>query len=239
MKIGIITDIHNNLTALKAVVERLYQMKCDKIICCGDIIGIGPSPEETVQYMMQIPNLIAIRGNHEKYLLDGMPTDYPNDENMGFAEMEHHKWEHNLLSQKSIAFLKSLPYKKEVTYEGFDISIMHYCMDSDGHYIYKANPSEDDLKKMFANVKSDIILYGHNHNRNICKGDRLYINVGSLGCPAQDKNQARAGILEIENGNADIQTIDIKYDVDNVINLINEINYPDAENIKKFFYGLW
>lgn len=202
MKIGIITDIHNNLTALRAVVERLNQMKCDKIICCGDIIGIGPSPEETVRYMMQIPNLIAVRGNHEKYLLDGMPTDYPNEENMGFEEMKHHKWEHNLLSPESIAFLESLPYKKEVTYEGFDIAIMHYCMDSDGHYIYKANLSEDDLKKMFANVKSDIILYGHDHSRNICKSDRLYINVGSLGCPAQDKNLARAGILQIENDSA-------------------------------------
>ncbi len=48
MKLGIITDIHNNLTALKCVVAKLNQMECDKIICCGDIIGIGPNPEETV-----------------------------------------------------------------------------------------------------------------------------------------------------------------------------------------------
>lgn len=72
MKLGVITDIHNNLTALREVVERLNQMKCDKLICCGDIIGIGPYPEETVQYMMQLPNLIAVRGNHEKYLLEGI-----------------------------------------------------------------------------------------------------------------------------------------------------------------------
>ena len=63
MTIGVITDIHNNLTALKVIVEKLQQLGCDKIICCGDIIGIGPYPEETVQYLMQIPNLIAVRGN--------------------------------------------------------------------------------------------------------------------------------------------------------------------------------
>ena len=79
MKLGVITDIHNNHTALKVVVERLQQLECDKIICCGDIIGIGPCPEETVQYMMRIPNLIAVRGNHEKYLLDKMPNEYPNE----------------------------------------------------------------------------------------------------------------------------------------------------------------
>ena len=49
MKYGIITDIHNNVAALRAVLKRLDQMNCDRIICCGDMIGIGPNPEETVQ----------------------------------------------------------------------------------------------------------------------------------------------------------------------------------------------
>lgn len=240
MKLGVITDIHNNLTALRAVAEKLNQIGCDKVICCGDIIGIGPCPEETVQYIMQIPNLIAVRGNHEKYLLEGMPSRYPNSENMGLEEMKHHKWEHNLLSSESIHFLESLPYKINLTYEGFSISVMHYCMERDGHFInYHANPSEDDLKKMFADVNSDIVLYGHNHCRNICNSDKFYINVGSLGCPAQDKNLARAGIVKLEKGNVEVQTIDVEYDVDNVIHLIDEINYPDADNIKKYFYGLW
>lgn len=242
MKLGIITDIHNNLTALKAVTEKLNQMECDKIICCGDIIGIGPYPEETVQYIMQIPHFIAVRGNHEKYLLDGMPTAYPNDENMSLEEMKHHKWEHNLLSSESVAFLEALPYKADVEFEGFHISVMHYCMDRDGKYKYsnyKNSPSEEDLKNMFADVSGDIILYGHNHFRNICRGDKFYINVGSLGCPAPDKNIARAGILTIENGNAEIQPLDVEYDVRSVIHAIDEMNYPDSDNIKKYFYGIW
>lgn len=240
MKLGIITDIHNNLTALKAVMKKLNQMKCDKIICCGDIIGIGPCPEETVQYVMQIPNLIAVRGNHEKYLLEGMPSEYPNEENMGYEEMKHHKWEHSLLSEKSIAFLKSLPYKTDFVLENKKISVLHYCMDHNGHYInFKTNPSENELKRMFQNIDSDIIIYGHNHSRNICKSDKIYINVGSLGCPAQDKNIARGGIADIENGVVEIQPIDIKYDVNPIINRMDKLNYPDAANIKKYFYGIW
>lgn len=240
MKLGIITDIHNNHTALKVVVERFQQLGCDKIICCGDIIGIGPYPEETVKYMMQIPNLIAVRGNHEKYLLDKMPNEYPNEEQMGFEEMKHHKWEHSLLSTKSVDFLRNLPYQVDVEYEGYSLCIMHYCMDYEGYYInYKTNPSEEDLKSMFADIKSDIILYGHDHCRNICKGDKLYINVGSLGCPARDINIARAGIVKMEKGKVEVEPIDIKYDVNDVIKTIDEINYPDSDNIKKYFYGIW
>ncbi len=238
MTIGVITDIHNNLTALKVIVEKLQQLGCDKIICCGDIIGIGPYPEETVQYLMQIPNLIAVRGNHEKYLLDKMPTEYPNEEHMGYEEMKHHKWEHSLLSKESVDFLRHLPYQLSFECEGYTLFVTHYCMDSNSHYINgKKNPSVDDLDEMFAGVKSDIILYGHNHNRNICKGDKNYINVGSLGCPAQDRNIARSGIVNIENGGVEIVPIDLEYDVDEVIRVIDEINYPDAENIKKYFYG--
>ena len=82
MKYGIITDIHNNAVALRVVLKQLNRMGCDRIICCGDIIGIGPYPEETVRELVRIPGLMSVRGNHEGYLLEGMPAEYPNDENM-------------------------------------------------------------------------------------------------------------------------------------------------------------
>jgi predicted phosphodiesterase len=53
---------------------------------------------------------------------------------------------------------------------------------------------------MFADVKSNVIIYGHDHFRNICRGDKLYINVGSLGCPSKEHDVARAGVLIIEDG---------------------------------------
>ena len=70
------------------------------------------------------------------------------------------------------------------------------------------------------------------------QGDKLYINVGSLGCPGVDKNITRAGIVNIDNSNIDVEIIDVKYHADEVIRAIDEINYPDAENIKRFFYGI-
>lgn len=239
MKYGIITDIHNNVTALRAVLKQLKQRNCDRIICCGDIIGIGPNPEETVREMMRVPHLIGVRGNHESYLLEGMPTEYPNEENMDYGEMEHHMWEHGLLSEESVAFLRGLPKRIDFMAEGLSISILHSCMDKNGHYSGSVkNPTEHNLQTMFSDVKSDIIIYGHAHTRNICRGDRLYINVGSLGCPSKEHDIARAGVLTIENGKAAIEVIDIRYDVDAVIRRIDELNYPDSENIKKHFYGL-
>ena len=68
MKIGIISDIHNNAVALMAALEVFNKNKCKMIICAGDIIGIGPDPSSTVEILMKIPNFVAVKGNHESYV---------------------------------------------------------------------------------------------------------------------------------------------------------------------------
>lgn len=237
MKIGIITDIHNNLIALETVLAKLENF-CDLIICSGDIIGIGPFPEETVQRIMQISNLIAVRGNHERYLLEGMPDKIPNEEQMDIEEMKHHNWEHNQLSKVSIEFLKGLPYIQKINIEGNRIVVLHYAMDKENRYIrFKMNPNKEDLNYIFDSIDADIIIYGHEHNRSICKSEKLYINVGSLGCPAKDKNIARYGVLEITDGNVNIEAKELIYDSQTVVDKINEYNYPASNEIKKFFFG--
>lgn len=239
MKLGIITDVHNNLIALETALKYFAQQNCEKIICCGDIIGIGPYPEETVQRMMMVPNLVAVKGNHDGYFVDGMPAEVPNAEEMDHGEMEHHKWEHSLLSESSARFLKSLPMQARFSVGNYEIAVMHYCMDEAGHYAkYVPNPQDADVEKMTAGIRGDIILVGHDHSKTIRKvGNRWYINVGSLGCPGRDGNIARAGVLTIEEDKVEMEAVELPYDVDAVLRKIEELNYPDAENIKKFFYG--
>ena len=80
MKIGIITDIHSNIRALNAVLEEFEKIGLDKIICCGDIIGIGPNPEAVVQKLIEQKNkLISVQGNHEQYLIKGLPEIVHNN----------------------------------------------------------------------------------------------------------------------------------------------------------------
>lgn len=167
MKIGIVNDIHNNLIALEAVLNKI-ENECDMIICSGDIIGIGPYPEETVQKVMQIENLIAVKGNHEKYLIEGLPNDFPNEERMDIDEMYHHKWEHSKLSDSSITFLNKLPYIKTLETDGKKIAVMHYALDMKNNYVKcGCTPTPNYLDKIFYNVNADIIIYGHEHNKNI------------------------------------------------------------------------
>lgn len=234
MKIGIISDIHNNVIALEAVLQRFRIEKCHKIICAGDIIGIGPYPEETVQMIMSIPNLIAVKGNHEKYLSDGLPVQFPNDECMKQEEIEAHKWEHQLLSESSVSFLYNLPYRADLIENGKRITVIHYCL-TESNTFFKPKKNIVDL---FSFPSQDIIIYGHDHIRNICKNNsKWFINCGSLGCPG-NSIFAKAAILEIsKDGNIFVKELNIEYDITKVINDIDRLDYPSASEIKHIFFG--
>lgn len=238
MNLGIITDIHNNLPALEAVLSHMQD--CDGIICCGDIIGIGPHPEEVVQRLIRVPNLTAVRGNHDRYLLEGMPTAVPNNEHMGEGEMGMHRWEHARLSAESMAFLRSLPHRADIELGGMRICVMHYCMDADQRYThFTPDPAPGDLARMFAGETAEVILYGHDHAPCVQRaGSRLFVNAGSLGCPGRERNIARAGILTVADGHADFTPLRIEYDAAAVVSDIDRHAYPAHQDIKRFFFGI-
>lgn len=238
MKIGIITDIHSNVTALNAIYEYFITEDCTEIICCGDIIGIGPYPEETVQKIMSIPNVKCVLGNHEKYLIDGLMPPYPD--NMQEGEAKHHLWEHSQLSSASKKYIRELPYTLELKREKYKILVLHYTLDNNNNFMNgKPNPTLEDCKKMFPNYNADIILYGHIHMPSFINDNkRMYINCGSLGCPHNYEGIAKGGILTLNESVATYKQVTVPYNINEVIQHIDSLRYSDYELIKKIFYGV-
>ena len=237
MKIGIIADIHNNLPALEAILALLASEGCDEIICCGDIIGIGPYPEETVRKIMSLENAASVYGNHEGYLMCGMDSSVSSA--MGTEEVQFHKWEHSRLSDASRRFIESLPPALAIVRDGVRISAMHYRMEPDGRYspiIWRAGANDWDY--LFCGVEADVLIHGHDHRPALRHKDgRLYINPGSLGCPHSIEGPARAGILDILDGKPSYRSIEAKYDVGVVLSRMDELECPARLIIKRIFFG--
>ncbi len=240
MKLGIITDIHSNKQALKAVLEKFDEINIDKIICCGDIIGIGPNPEEVIQMLMERKDiLIAVRGNHEKYLIAGLPKEIHDDKRkMSLEEIRNHEWNHSRLSEESKKFIEELPIEKNIEIEKKKIYIIHYPNNKDGTYKkHIKNPTIIESQDMFEEIDADIFLYGHTHTVSVNNNEnKWYVNPGSLGCP-MDSCIANAGVLSICNEKIDFQCLNIKYDVEKTKEEINNIKFPMCEKILKIFYG--
>ena len=241
MKIGIITDIHSNIQALNAILNEFDKEKVDEIICCGDIIGVGINPEETVQTLIKRKEmLIAVRGNHEQYLLKGFPHNVHDDKRkMSNEEIENHKWNHSKLSEQSIKFLSQLEISQNIKLAGKRFYIVHYPQQADGTYKkHIKNPSAMENVEMFKEIDADIFLYGHTHTCSInIEEDKWYINTGTLGCP-MDSNIARAGLLEINNEKVEFNPINVEYNVSEIIQEINKLKFPFYKEILQIFYGI-
>ena len=240
MKIGIITDVHSNIIALNTVLNEFEKIKVDKIICCGDVIGIGPNPEETIQALIKRKDiLLAVRGNHEQYLLKGLPKNVHDDgRTMSLEEIDNHEWTHSKLSENSKNFISKFKISNIIEIEGKKIYIVHYPSNENG--IYKKHIKKPTIKQneeMFSEIDADIYIYGHTHTTSINnKNNKWYINSGSLGFPIIS-NIANAGILEINKNEICYKQLKIEYNVNEVIKEIERLRFPFYKGILKIFYG--
>ncbi len=67
MRTLIISDIHSNLTALKAVLNDARPF--DRVWCLGDIVGYGPDPNECISTVKELSLLKCVKGNHDAAII--------------------------------------------------------------------------------------------------------------------------------------------------------------------------
>lgn len=241
MKIGLISDIHGNIKALDAVLEQLEKENIDKIICLGDFVGGAPMSEEVIQKIINMgKKLVAVRGNRERYIIEGMPK-VVHDEKMKISDeqLQRNEWLKKELSGSSKEFILKLPKEIICKIEGNKIYIAHYPMNKDGSFrkhIKKASIEENEI--MFSGIDADIYLYGHTHKEvyNL-KDNKTYINPGALGCPGKT-NYAPYGILNINKNKVEYNQLYVEYNVQEVVDYIQKIKFPGYTSVLKLFYGI-
>ena len=202
--------------------------------------GAGKS-EDVIQKILSIKEqCICVRGNREKYIIDGMPT-VVHDERVKVSkeQLDRNEWIKKHLSNTSIEFIKSLPAEKIIEIFDKKIYMAHYPMDNKMNFKKHVKVANlQDNEKMFENVEADIYLYGHTHTEIYNKNfNKCYINPGALGCPGKT-NEAPYGILEIDRKTVTYKQLKVKYNVKKVIENINKLAFPEYKNVLKTFYGI-
>lgn len=79
----VLGDIHSNFEALKSVLEKCNYSPNDTLIVLGDLTDGYPYPVETIEYLLDLSisrDIIFIRGNHDKWLLEYLETGIANND---------------------------------------------------------------------------------------------------------------------------------------------------------------
>ena len=103
MRIGLLSDVHANLFALRAAVARLRAEGVDAWVCAGDLVGYGAHPNECVETIAELePTCVA--GNHELMLLEALP-----DTRAGWLARRSIGWTRGVVRADVRSYLAALP----------------------------------------------------------------------------------------------------------------------------------
>ena len=103
MRIGLLSDVHANLFALRTALTRLRAEGVDAWVCAGDLVGYGPHPNECVETVAEL-DPVCVAGNHELMLLGVLP-----DTRAGWLARRSIGWTRGVVRADVRAYLASLP----------------------------------------------------------------------------------------------------------------------------------
>jgi predicted phosphodiesterase len=235
-KIAIITDIHGNYSALKAVLD---DIECDKniehIYCLGDLVGIGYETNQVLELLSTREDISFVMGNHDEAIVDIIEGNEPYSKG---EERVHHQWIADHINRKFIPFLAGLPVTLDAIYHGKRFFFVHYHLSNQNEFIsVDKEPSEAKLDQQYRSSNADIVCFGHHHVIHHFKTkDRLYLNPSSLGCC--HKPLAAYAVVTIgEQGNINVSFREVPYDNKEFLLGYQRLNVPEREYILKVFYG--
>jgi predicted phosphodiesterase len=244
MQYALISDIHANLPALKAVLAHIdAKPEIDATYHLGDLTGYAPWPNEVVDLLREraIP---GISGNYDStvatnYKHCGCRADTPHDEELSHLSYE---WTRAHVTAETRKYLATLPFRLDIRplgghVSGPTITLVHGNQTLNTVYVTEDRP-DSFLEKMATALGSrqgDVICFGHTHKpwqREV--GGIRFVNTGSVGRPKDGDWRAGYVLLAVDSAGTRAEFVRVEYDVEEAATAILQSELPSefAEFLK-------
>ncbi len=204
MKILVLSDIHSNWPALKAIDESF-----DACLFAGDLVDYATDPIPCIDWIRKNATA-SVRGNHDHAVAQRVPVRKRTGLSRLAAKARPVHWE--LLSNDYLRFLGRIPVTRRLELDGQTFYMVHATpRDPFDEYLKQ---DEDGWRQRLEGIDADFVCVGHSHAQFCLDlGDKKVINPGSVGQPRD--GDPRAAYCVIENG--EIQMRRAEYDVSETI----------------------
>ena len=210
MRRALVSDIHGNLEALKAVLADIRAQDITEIYCLGDVIGYGPNPCECLDAAMEMD--LCILGNHDQAAIF-------DPEGFNPVALRAIYWTRQILDastgnptaiNKRWDFLGERPVRHP---EGDYLFVHGSPRDPTNEYVFPEHVHDDrKMKNLFRRVQK-LCFQGHTHIPGVftehgefitpedcdykyaLSDEKRMINVGSVGQPRDGDPRACYTIL--------------------------------------------
>lgn len=217
MRYAILSDIHANLEALRAVLADARDCT-DAALCLGDIVGYGADPAPCIELVAERCET-TVGGNHEQAVAGRLDLEWFNPYARAAAE-----WTRERLDDDARAWLGALPLLSEVG----DTTLVHASPTQPDEWEYLVSAEEGFAA--FGAFTTRLCFVGHSHlpavwvqgswGRDHAAGSaaiaiepgcRYIINVGSVGQPRDHDPRAAYALWDVDRRTVTIRRVG--YDV--------------------------
>jgi predicted phosphodiesterase len=219
--VAVIADVHGNLHALRAVLDRIRAAGVRTIVCAGDLVGYGPHPNECVELVAETASA-CVAGNHDLMAIGTLPVEG------GRLIRQTQEWTRAQLRPDVRAYLAALP----INLVAAEMVVAHGSLDDPTRYVAGEDDGWAEIGEAARrHPAARQLVLGHTHHRRVLPegraaavltGDarvrleldrRYLLNPGSVGqsrdwMPAL---RARFMIADLDAGWVDCRSVE--YDV--------------------------
>ena len=241
-RVAVLSDVHGNLPALRAVLAEIEGEGVDAVWCLGDLVGYGAQPDECVALAREACDVCLV-GNHDLVVLGCLDIEVFSP-NAAIAA----QWTRHNVSRETLDFLGGLePADRERS-----VGLFHASpRDPVWEYVLAADQAGECLDAMDQRVG----LVGHSHmalafsraegedtrGRLAPRGTevdlsagRWLLNPGAAGQPRDGDPRAAWLLLDLERATATWRRV--AYPVDEAAEAIRAAGLP-APLSDRLYYG--
>jgi putative phosphoesterase len=181
-RIALISDIHANEVALRAVLADIRRTGVDQVVCLGDVATLGPCPNAVIEILGEL-GCRCILGNHDEFLLDAELVHTYSRAPQVVASIN---WTRSRLSRAELDFLRGFERSCEMRLAKSTVHLFHGSPRSHMEDILASTPPEA-LDAMLAGTTAAVLAGGHTHIQMLRQHHgRLLVNPGSVGFAFKD-----------------------------------------------------
>ena len=218
-RIAILSDIHGDTTALKAVIADARALGATEYWLLGDILLPGPGREDLFELLDAIPITAAVRGNWDDCVLEALDGEYGLEDPQEIQLLRLTQYLMEGLDPKRIDWLRSLPLVEKKEVNGIRFSLSHNLPEKNyGGDLRPANRTENFDQLL--DDQTDMAIYGHVHKQLLRYGSQgqQILNPGTIGMPYFDwgpiqNHRAQYALIDVEeDGVTNLQFRKVAYD---------------------------
>jgi putative phosphoesterase len=206
--LGVISDVHANVVALEAVLEVLKKQGADTIVCLGDLVGYGPSPNETIELLRKERVLCSLGAADERIAYDFARGKRPRK---GVADSIL-EWTRGVIEPANVEFLRGLPVQHRLLTPAGRFRFFHGTPETPAERL-NLNQDPASLTRLLERNRCRILAAGGTHvpyYRQLPTG--AVLNPGSVGLALNGEPGADYALLRLEENLIEVSMDKVEYD---------------------------